>query len=256
MSRSHTQQEAIDIMASRRRKYYDHLCESVIFNYKWMMFELMVIIILFSCHYFALRDIYGVQISRLYGSFVQTEGIVVEVNKPSSYKVETQDHNTFRFHVEHGGLYKNSKVTVCYDKSNPRLAYIDDFSYILDRITPSVFYAVFGTLFLFSLLASLRKHSILSGIKRNGGYFPVTRTDRFETRRDRDSGKNSISYAPLYKLKISSDQEILFRGDWTGRQPEGESINHRADFIIYMQNIDDPDNDRYYLITTLLKKVR
>ncbi len=226
------------------------------------------------CHIWFFFDIYAVQFSKITGNYAETEATVIHAS--SSRKVvrdcdsDTASHNCtrrisivysvnavaddgtgFRFSGKINYGSEGARIRVKYSRSNPSFAYVD--ADLWDMLSDRSSGVPVLIIFVICIVGASRRIIIpmfkwilkSRTVAARGLYLPVLETG-YEKKTARGPGGYN-EFAPVYRYAMPDGTELLFRGRWTKKKPEGELANRYTKFRVYMMNPEDPDNNEYFI---------
>ena len=237
-------------------------------------------VLLLLVHVALFSEVYAVQLSRFTGNYAETEATIADYSskerkrthhnkkhghtssttttKETYYTIRAvgDDGTEFNYSgtTDYGG--KGYKIRIKYSKSNPRQYYVvTDFFHMPGERFAGLLMLVLSGLAIWGIYALTKWNRKCQMVVARDLYLPVRETSRYEVktvqthtkRRGHYRTHTHKEYAPIYRYAMPQGPDLLFQGEWSRIQPEGEPANDYREFRVYMMNPEDPNNNRYFI---------
>lgn len=233
--------------------FTDGLDGNAVLNRAILIFLTAVVAVFAAVLIVVNKNYFGAQLSRLTGSYQQTAARVVYVKtygSGTSYlELVTPDNQKLIIDEYPEAFREGDLVTAGYDLTRPEFCFIPGYVSFFNLFRePYLFVFVLGGIFLLILTNQFVNYRRLSRLVMEGIYAEVEGTGRFETRKSRGKQQKTF-YARIYQMEVNGYGIITFRGPWSLRKPDDSAANTGRCFRIYMADIGNPANHRYYIVS-------
>lgn len=269
---SYTQSELANIIAARNiLEFTDGTAVPEKIPHVLLPYALMYIALLFVFWMFT-GDFIQLQLSRFSGGYQESPAVITDVvvkkktthnhhhdriggsakiNKTEKFYTvwaKNSEGISFKFFDTHV-YHKGDQITVVYDRDNPSRSMIKSSRNYLKsgfKLIALTFAVI--VVFVTTFRHGMSLYHMSKTVERNM-YVEVRCIERFERHRVRCKGRLSMYktvYMPYYEMQAGM-QHVVFRGTAMNEEPVPEEINRKYITRIYMWDIGNPHDNRYYV---------
>lgn len=240
------------------------------------LIPLAMALLFLLCHFYGMKNVYAVQLSRLTGNYVSAEAIVLSTDektvthhrhlqrghgKPgrhvhrrtgsvskTSYTIVAEAPDGTRFTFTGPEIFAQlNTVTVNYVRGRPDLSYLPD--YQNSKFIWSGIFLIISGIFMYCSFYIYRCHRRCHELIDRGLYLPVSKNGKYDTRQvsTRRRGRHE-EYAPYYQYTLPNGKQLEFRGEWSRNDPDEDTDADSTEYRVYMLEPENPYNRRFFIL--------